>query len=41
MGGVICVLNEAVGVVPEVLAVGIATVVDNDVAVETGGSGCE
>ena len=33
-------LNEAVGVVLEVVAVGIATVVDDDVAALLGGSGC-
>ena len=34
-------LNEAIGVVPEVVAVGIATIVNNDVAVEMGSSGCK
>ena len=38
MEGVVCVLNEAVGVVLEVVAVGIATVVDDDVAALLGGS---
>ena len=41
MGGGVCVLDEAVFVVLAVVAVGMAVIVDDDVAVTTGGSGCE
>ena len=41
MGGGVCVLDEAISVILEVVIVGMATVVDDDVAVTTGSSGCE